>query len=58
MAYKLLSNKDAVQKIIKALGLDEKHVKSVSINGKEIFNMDNMNEAVEVKIGKLLIDDQ
>ena len=58
MAYKLLSNKDAVQKILKALGLDEKYIKSVSINGKEIFNMDNMNDAIEVKIGKLLIDDE
>lgn len=49
------SNKDAVRLILDALGLDDELITSLSINGKEIINTENLNEAIEVTVSKLAV---
>jgi len=47
----VLSNKEAVGKILDALNIDkDRPIKSVSFNGAEVLTLDNANEPFEITI--------
>lgn len=54
---KLMANQEAVGLILDSLGLDDECITSLSINGKEIINTDNLNENIEVTVSKLAMSE-
>lgn len=51
----VISNKDAVRLILDSLGLDDEFVTSLSINGKEIINQENLSENIEITVSRLVM---
>lgn len=51
----LITNREAIRLILDSLGLSDEFITSLSINGKEIINTENLNEAVEVTVSKLTV---
>ncbi len=49
----VISNKDAARLILDSLGLDDEFITSLSINGKEIINLENLNENIEITVSRL-----
>lgn len=52
-AVKLIVNREAIGLILDSLGLGDECITSLSINGKEIINLENLNENIEVTVSKL-----
>lgn len=57
MVMKAVSNGEAVLKILSALGLEDKNVMTLEINGMEIVNLDNADKHIEIKVTKLIDSD-
>ncbi len=52
----LITNRDAIRLILDSLGLNGELITSLSINGKEIINTENLNESIEVTVSKLTVN--
>lgn len=48
----VMTNKTAAIKVLEALGMDSSFVQSVSINGKEVFNIENADDITTVTVSK------
>lgn len=57
MAMKAVSNGEAVLKTLSALGLEDKHVMTLEVNGMEIMNLGNADKPIEIKVTKLIASD-
>lgn len=55
-AVKLMANRDAIRLILDSLGLDDECITSLSINGKEIINLENLSENIEITVSKLIVN--
>lgn len=51
----LITNREAIRLILDSLGLGDEFITSLSINGKEIINTENLNESIEVTVSKLTV---
>lgn len=51
----LITNREAIRLILDSLGLNDEFITSLSINGQEIINTENLNEAIEVTVSKLTV---
>ena len=55
-AVKLIANREAIRLILDSLGLDDECITSLSINGKEIINLENLNENIEITVSRLIVN--
>ncbi|QDP48223.1 MAG: hypothetical protein Unbinned6437contig1000_77 [Prokaryotic dsDNA virus sp.] len=55
-AVKLIANRDAIRLILDSLGLNDECITSLSINGKEIINLENLNENIEITVSRLIVN--
>ena len=51
----IITNREGIRLLLDALGLDDELVTSLSINGKEIANTENISEPMEITVSKLVL---
>ena len=51
----IITNREGIKLFLDALGLGDELVTSLSINGKEIVNTENISEPMEITVSKFAL---